>query len=494
MVDQSLIKGFYNAAASSQPAGQRASEARGWLVKIGAASNFSSAYEHEIALRGMRVIAVQNTPEAANAIAAFLVLSQGHAWIVAGNYLARMTAPTVAAVLDGLVKKAWDQLSHEEFARQREAHNWLTSRRQSPVTRVIVDIHNLAKSAGYRILKALENSARSSPDVALTLEGWLKPDGSSTLGIDLEIEADTDELVFDSLAEALAGAKQSGWIVVNENEIKLDKTPELPSASRPPVDDSAGQPALYSALMDFAYSFGGLNMPAAQAQAWVEANLERFKDADMSALRSRFAALRDFALSSTGLNMPPEQAQTWAAANLERYTDVDVAMLESRVAALRDFAYFSDGLNMSPEQAQAWAAANLERFMAADIAVLKSKFITLRDFAHSADGLNLSTEQARSWAAAILDQFVTVGMAALKSKLAALQDFAHSSEGLNMLPEQAQTWAVNRAAVLLDADIDVLENRFAELRDYAYSASGLNMGLDQARSWAIKKLLGEYGA
>jgi hypothetical protein len=47
-----------------------------------------------------------------------------------------------------------------------------------------------------------------------------KSDGSYTLGIDLELETNMGELVFNTSREACKYAKQQGWIIVNEQECR----------------------------------------------------------------------------------------------------------------------------------------------------------------------------------------------------------------------------------------------------------------------------------
>lgn len=216
----SLIAEFYRAVSSWGFAGSRVKDGYNCLVRIGAASGFRNDNESQIAFRGMRVVAVENTDNAATALTMYILLTQGYMWTVGASYIAKMIAPSASAGLDELVRKAWDDMCRADFVRERQAHDWALNRRRQPTKNVFIDMRNLAKSHGYRVIRTAADAHHGLYYSSSPMEGWIKPDGSYSLGIDLEVEVGGGELVLNTAREAYACANRLGWTVVNEDEIK----------------------------------------------------------------------------------------------------------------------------------------------------------------------------------------------------------------------------------------------------------------------------------
>ncbi len=219
-VPNSLIQEFYRAVASWGFAGSRARKGYECLVRIGAASGFYSEYEFKIAERGACVVAIEDTPEAATALAMYILLAQGWESIAEAGNILRMTTPAAATALDELVNKAWDKYARDEFIKYRQGYDELSSRRRQPITHVFIDARNLSKAGGYRIGRTVSSAYWGGAyGSSIPNDGWIKPDGSLTLGIDPELETNTGELVFNTTQEAYQYAKQWGWTVVNAPEL-----------------------------------------------------------------------------------------------------------------------------------------------------------------------------------------------------------------------------------------------------------------------------------
>ncbi len=219
-VPDPLIKEFYRAVASWGFAGSRARKGYECLVRIGAASGFYSEYEFKIAERGACVVAIEDTPEAATALAMYILLAQGWDSIAEAGNILRMTTPAAASALDELVNKVWDKYARDDFVKYRQRYDELAGRRRQPITRVFIDARNLSNASGYRIGRTVSSAYWGGAYGSyIPNDGWIKLDGSLTPGIDPELEANTGELVFNSTQEAYRYAEQRGWTVVNALEL-----------------------------------------------------------------------------------------------------------------------------------------------------------------------------------------------------------------------------------------------------------------------------------
>jgi len=218
-VPSSLIENFYRALRSGWFASSRARKAYNCLVHIGAASGFHSNLEHGVALRGINVVAIENTSEAATALVTYILLTKKDDMGTEGaRCISRMTTPAAIAALDELVRKAWDTASRDKFVEYRQAYNKLLSRRQQPITHVVIDANpDFTKAFGYRIgIPDKSVSWEGVYWINIPNDGWIMPDGSCTLGINPELEAHTGELVFIGIQEAYTYAKQRAWTIINE--------------------------------------------------------------------------------------------------------------------------------------------------------------------------------------------------------------------------------------------------------------------------------------
>lgn len=216
-VSRSTIEDFYHAITSIGFPGNLARKSYNCLVRIGYASGFTSDFEQEIAERGIKIVALENTDNAATAIAKYILLAQGLSSIPSARCLIRMTTPSAGVALDGLIKKAWDKVSRESFLEFRQEYDTLSNRRHQSINYIFIDARNKAKASGFRIGRTIESALGYGNQI--WFDGWIKSNGTCTLGIDLELESNTGELVLNSIQEAYRYAKLRGWIVVNAREL-----------------------------------------------------------------------------------------------------------------------------------------------------------------------------------------------------------------------------------------------------------------------------------
>jgi hypothetical protein len=169
-IPSSLLNDFYRAAA-------RGSDTYQSLIRIGNASGFYSGSESDVVLRGIRAVAIENTDEAVEALVKWILKGpKGYMWYEqAGQGLALMTIPKATEALDYLIQKSWDSMSRSEFERKRKGHDWLLNHRRQPIVNVLVDMHNRAKSKGFRISRTADDFHRSAYGSNAPLEGWIYP-------------------------------------------------------------------------------------------------------------------------------------------------------------------------------------------------------------------------------------------------------------------------------------------------------------------------------
>lgn len=209
-VPSSEIEEFYRAVTSWGFGGKVAKFKKCYecLVRIGRASGFDNQYESPIVERGMCVVALENTSEAATAIAMFTLTFQGLEQVDFARCLIRMTTPAAASALDELIRKARNSDIRKTFERYRHDYDEILNYRRQPITHVFIDTYNFAKASGYRIGRT-NNIHRSA------YYGWIKSNGSCTLGLPPALESNSGELVFNTMQEAYRYAKQRNWVVYN---------------------------------------------------------------------------------------------------------------------------------------------------------------------------------------------------------------------------------------------------------------------------------------
>jgi hypothetical protein len=171
-VRNSLIEEFYRAVASWGIASVRAKNAWNCLVRIGYASGFQGD-EGNAGVQGMRVVAIQNTPDAATALAMYMMLLKGGTG-TAGQFLGKMTTPAAKTAFDELVQKAWDAAARTELTELRQGRDWVLEQHRKPTARVFIDVMNHAKSPGYRIIRTVENAYWSPYGSNAPMLGWIK--------------------------------------------------------------------------------------------------------------------------------------------------------------------------------------------------------------------------------------------------------------------------------------------------------------------------------
>jgi hypothetical protein len=209
---RSLIKKFYHAVDSGD-----AITALDYLSRLGRYGGFHSFWGDVVYSRGIRLVAIENTSEAASAIANFILLTKR--WTLSAIYILKMTTPSARTTFDELINKAWDEFSRAEFVQilqeydqllsQRQKCDQLFSQRQGPRLLVFIDRGRLIDAPGCRIARV--HKPVHWTHVQVEYDGWVKPDGGCTLGIDPVLEANTGELVFNTGEEASMYAKEHGW-------------------------------------------------------------------------------------------------------------------------------------------------------------------------------------------------------------------------------------------------------------------------------------------
>jgi hypothetical protein len=220
-VPSSEIEEFYRAVTSWGFGGKvsKFKKAYECLVRIGHTSGFDNEYESIVAKRGIGIVALEDTSDAAATIAMFILIFQGLEQVSFARCLTRMTTPAAASSLDELIRKARNEDIRKEFETYRQEYNELSNRRRLRTTHVFIDTRNVAKASGYRIGRTMEGAyMNASFGTNIPFDGWVKSDGSCTLGLVFDLESNTGELVFNTIQEAYRYAKQHDWIVVNSVE------------------------------------------------------------------------------------------------------------------------------------------------------------------------------------------------------------------------------------------------------------------------------------
>lgn len=210
-----LINDFYHSVGSWGLLSNRFKEAYSLLIQISRASGYNG--EREFA-RGMRIIAIQNTPEATVAIATFILKAKGLDYTVGASYIARMTTPAAVAALDELITKAWNWMSEDAFVQARQFHENYLSLRVLPIKYVI--LHKFERQPNkYGLVRTLSEDFQKVPfepglRIYTRLGGWILRNRDTTLGIDYEFEETMDEImVFKTEEEATEWANGWGWKV-----------------------------------------------------------------------------------------------------------------------------------------------------------------------------------------------------------------------------------------------------------------------------------------
>ncbi len=220
-VPSSEIKEFYRAVTSWEFGRKVAKfkECYECLVRIGRSSGFDNEYETKIAERGVYIVALENTSEAATAIARFTLMFQGYEQVGFARCLTWMTTPAATSALDELVRKARNEDIRKTFEKYRHDYDEMSNYRRQPIKHVFIDTQNFAKASGYRIGRTNENAYNSSfYGTNIPFAGWIKSDGSCTLGFPLGLDTNTGELVFKTIQEAYRYTKQRNWIVLNSDD------------------------------------------------------------------------------------------------------------------------------------------------------------------------------------------------------------------------------------------------------------------------------------
>jgi hypothetical protein len=204
-----LVDNFYRIMGSWGFLSNRYDEARSTLIQIARASGYKGSNPDDEVLRGLRVMAIQDTNEAAVALAEFIIKARFGTPL----YVARMTAPAASSAIDEIVKKrlpGFDIVC--DLA--RNFHTEYLQWRREPTRYVIV---TKVSSGLYGLVKTHSEDSRTVHihDPALTLHsrliGWIQPNDDTTLGIDYDFEAKMDIVKFRSEEEAIRWANNQGW-------------------------------------------------------------------------------------------------------------------------------------------------------------------------------------------------------------------------------------------------------------------------------------------
>ena len=211
-----LVGNFYRIMGSWGFLSNLYDEAQAVLIQIARASGYRGNNTDNEILRGLRVVAIQDTNEAAVALAEFIIKTR----LGTPLYIARMTAPAASSAIDEIAKK---RLPGFEVVCDlaRNFHAEYLQWRREPTRYVIVT----KVSSLYGLVKTHSEDRRyaSIHDPALTLHsrliGWIQPNGDTTLGIDYDFEAKMDIVKFRSEEEAIRWANNQGWTAFDQYQI-----------------------------------------------------------------------------------------------------------------------------------------------------------------------------------------------------------------------------------------------------------------------------------
>jgi hypothetical protein len=117
-----LIYDFYRAMAAGGSRDTITSRAYRLFIDIARACGYSDQYEHELAYKGIAEVASEDTDTAAKALTVY-ALKISNTWTVSvADQLADMTAPSVGACLEELVRSSKGDWMYEDVKAARNRH------------------------------------------------------------------------------------------------------------------------------------------------------------------------------------------------------------------------------------------------------------------------------------------------------------------------------------------------------------------------------------
>ena len=208
---------FYRIIGSWGFLSNRYDEAHSTLIQIARTSGYKGSNTDNEVLRGLRVVAIQDTNEAAVALAEFIIKARFGTPL----YIARMTAPEASWKIDEIAKRLSFPGIETACDLARNVHPEYLRWRREPTKYVIVT----KASDLYGLVRIHSEDRRYVPihDLALTLHsrliGWIQPNGDTTLGIDYDFEAKMGIVKFRSEEEAIRWANNQGWTAFDQYQI-----------------------------------------------------------------------------------------------------------------------------------------------------------------------------------------------------------------------------------------------------------------------------------